>query len=623
MVLFTKIVEVVLDADYNVLHFNTEFSSQILPEKMCKDSFFLNLFDECDKMNVRKIFTTKYTSVTVKTLTTSIQKGSFPTRVNYDWYVCTFNDDGTFVVNGRTNAPGETSEEYKELVDFFNKAPIALHWLDGDGKILWANDRELEVLGYDREEYIGENIMKFCPDSPEIVLNIFKQLSSGNSISDIPVRFRHKSGKIVDLLIDSNVNFNTDGTFNHTRCFIRDDTKRKIKEAKDVVLNEMSTKLATDKENFVAKLIHEIKTPLHVLTMMSNNETFDENVFVLQTNRMVCLIDNVIHAMNFEKGKIVHTSKKQFTLDTCLDEHIHFLRNIHEGIEIEVISDIENITVCCDANNLMHILSELVDNASKRGKYINISVIYNQESDSVTFSVIDFGDPISQDEVHKVFQNYWLSDITEDVSFENPGLGIGLNIAFNIVQCLGSMLQVESDNHCTCFEFELKVELSYSSSSDTETDRWESIDNSKVANKHVRVRNDPISNGFDEETGKYFKHILLVEDNTICQKVCKRLIVRQGHTCEVASNGKIAVEMIEKNSEMYDMIFMDIRMPIMDGMKASEKILKINEHIPIVALSAEESPSVREDILALGLVYFIEKPATSTLLIECIDKFAL
>jgi len=74
--------------------------------------------------------------------------------------------------------------------------------------------------------YIGQPVMKFCPDEEELVLEIFKTLGSGNIIKDVPVRFRRKDGKIVPLLIDSNVNYKVDGSFNYTRCFIRDDTGR-------------------------------------------------------------------------------------------------------------------------------------------------------------------------------------------------------------------------------------------------------------------------------------------------------------------------------------------------------------------------------------------------------------
>ena len=113
-----------------------------------------------------------------------------------------------------------------------------MHWLNGDGTVLWANQTELNILGYTAEEYIGQPIMNFCPDEKELVLEIFKQLGSGNAIADVPVRFRTKDGKLVHLLIDSNVAYNKDGSFGHTRCFIRDDTARKIRDARSKLLLE-------------------------------------------------------------------------------------------------------------------------------------------------------------------------------------------------------------------------------------------------------------------------------------------------------------------------------------------------------------------------------------------------
>lgn len=133
-----------------------------------------------------------------------------------------------------------------ELIDFFQNAPIAMHWLNGDGTVLWANQTELNVLGYTAEEYIGQPIMKFCPDEEELVLEIFKQLGSGNAIADVPVRFRTKDGKLVHLLIDSNVAYNPDGSFGHTRCFIRDDTVRKIRDARTKLLIHESERVGNE-----------------------------------------------------------------------------------------------------------------------------------------------------------------------------------------------------------------------------------------------------------------------------------------------------------------------------------------------------------------------------------------
>ncbi|CAN0164620.1 unnamed protein product, partial [Pylaiella littoralis] len=92
--------------------------------------------------------------------------------------------------------------EEAELKDSFNEAPIALHWLCANGKVLWVNDRELEMLGYSREEYVGAEMTSFCPDSADDILEIFKLLGTGSTIRDVPVRFRTKAGKVQDVLVD-------------------------------------------------------------------------------------------------------------------------------------------------------------------------------------------------------------------------------------------------------------------------------------------------------------------------------------------------------------------------------------------------------------------------------------
>jgi PAS domain S-box-containing protein len=149
-----------------------------------------------------------------------------------------------------------------EFLDFFQRAPIALHWLSGTGHILWANDTELQVLGYSADEYIGQPVMKFCPDDEELVLEIFKQLGSGNTIKDVPVRFRTKTGELRHLLIDSNVNWNTDGSFRHTRCFIRDDTGRKIREAISAAEKVTAAKTASAIDTCLRRAILKIRKEL-------------------------------------------------------------------------------------------------------------------------------------------------------------------------------------------------------------------------------------------------------------------------------------------------------------------------------------------------------------------------
>lgn len=105
-----------------------------------------------------------------------------------------------------------------ELIDFFQNAPIALHWLSGTGVILWANNTELQSMGYSADEYIGHSITEFLMPGEEVHLQeVFGNLAAGRSIHDKPFLFRAKNGDVKYLIVDSNVNFNEDGSFRHTR----------------------------------------------------------------------------------------------------------------------------------------------------------------------------------------------------------------------------------------------------------------------------------------------------------------------------------------------------------------------------------------------------------------------
>ena len=118
----------------------------------------------------------------------------------------------------------------RDLDDFFANASIGLHWVGPDGIILRANQTELDLLGYSREEYVGHHIAEFHVDLP-VIEDIHACLTRGDTLKEYPARLRCKDGSIRDVLINSNVYFE-DGKFIHTRCFTRDVTERKrIEEA--------------------------------------------------------------------------------------------------------------------------------------------------------------------------------------------------------------------------------------------------------------------------------------------------------------------------------------------------------------------------------------------------------
>jgi PAS domain S-box-containing protein len=128
----------------------------------------------------------------------------------------------------RKEAEQELQRSEWELADFFNNATTPLHWVGPDGTILRANQAELDLLGYNREEYIGRSITEFHADN-EAICEILNRLKAGEKLAEYPARLRCKNGAVKDVLIDSNVLWNED-RFVHTRCFTRDITERKRAE---------------------------------------------------------------------------------------------------------------------------------------------------------------------------------------------------------------------------------------------------------------------------------------------------------------------------------------------------------------------------------------------------------
>jgi PAS domain S-box-containing protein len=122
----------------------------------------------------------------------------------------------------------ELRRRERELSDFVENASIGLHWVGADGTILWANQAELDLLGYSREEYVGRKISEFHAD-PDVINDILCRLTNNDTLHDYEARLKCKDGSIRYVLINSNVMWDED-RFVHTRCFTRDITDRKLAE---------------------------------------------------------------------------------------------------------------------------------------------------------------------------------------------------------------------------------------------------------------------------------------------------------------------------------------------------------------------------------------------------------
>jgi PAS domain S-box-containing protein len=134
------------------------------------------------------------------------------------------------------------SQRERELTDFVENAVVGLHWVAADGTILWANQAELDLLGYTREEYIGHHIAEFHADH-EVIHDIIKRLAAGENLINYDAQMRCKDGSIRHVLISSSVRFE-DEQFIHTRCFTVDITERKRAENRIILLYQLTAALS-------------------------------------------------------------------------------------------------------------------------------------------------------------------------------------------------------------------------------------------------------------------------------------------------------------------------------------------------------------------------------------------
>mmetsp|Transcript_3814 Transcript_3814/g.6360 ORF Transcript_3814/g.6360 Transcript_3814/m.6360 type:complete len:715 (+) Transcript_3814:122-2266(+) len=439
----------------------------------------------------------------VEMLTLAGEAG-LPIKRHFDW---TFGKgtDGDTLLFGYPCTEQDVEKRAKDddLVDFFQNAPIALHWLSGDGIILWANQTELDALGYTAEEYIGQPIMKFCPDEEELVLEIFKQLGSGKSIQDVPVRFRAKDGRIVDLLIDSNVKYDDSGNFAHTRCFIRDDTKRKIREARASLLLEETKRSLKILDNFMSRSIHHLRTPLHLMQTTceliadtlrtsnfppTNRGAIDDCLKLISDahnniDSAVSLADDISALVRLDQGNELEIKREAIVLAQFGKQMLALVPEASPGVRMSLKLDGGGASVIfSDRSVLEKILCHLLRNATTATKEGSVELSIGYMNGLCTITVIDTGSGITDSELRSndsaaklppIFQRYHRELLPEDTkdfeeassvrgkientikSAEKNGLGIGLSLSYYLVQSLGGELRYSSKPGLTKFWFSL------------------------------------------------------------------------------------------------------------------------------------------------------------------------
>lgn len=379
----------------------------------------------------------------------------------------------------------------------------------------------------------------------------------------------------------------------------------------------------TLKSHFLANMSHEIRTPMHAIIGMSyfalqNDVQKETEEYLLSIHNaasgLMRIINDILDFSKIEMDKLViesipfDISLLIEALKSLFNEKI-VQKKIHYNIEVS-----ENVPklIIGDPIRLNQVFLNLLSNATKFTDegFINLECSVLNMSDEKTtlhFKISDTGIGIKEEDLSRMFEDFEQAD--GDTARKYGGTGLGLSISKNIVRLLGGSLHVESEYGLgTTFTFNVEFNLAKDDGSEYDLSNSPVTDVGYIenyANKPI-LRVEKIDT--DSIYGNKDLRVLLVDDNKYNQIIVSQLLKRLGTNNDYASNGKEAVELIKKHS--YDLVVMDIQMPIQDGYQTTEIIRHDleNHDLPIIGMSANVMDQDREKAINIGMNSYITKP---------------
>ena len=526
----------------------------------------------------------------------------------------------------------ESSVRFRQLAEASFDGIVVVE----DRRISRFNDHLNDIFGWTAGELQGEAIdILFAPGTEEAWNEALGQtvLRARETLA------QHKDGHVFNVELSSRA-IDHGQTRSEIVFSIRDISERKQAETEMRAAKDAAEAGSRAKSDFLAMMSHEIRTPMNAImgmtTMLMNSDLHPQQKAYATTAQdsaegLLVILNDLLDLSKLEAGKL-NFEEANFDLPELALGVMELLSSHADEKGLSVHGDWHDLTnprVKGDPTRVRQLLLNLLGNAIKFTEEGNVTLRISQEDPSQegrigTFvEVIDTGIGISREHQARLFEPFSQADATVNRRF--GGTGLGLAICRRLVDAMGGEIGVASD-HGKGATFWFRLEFDKASGDavtlvhDGEHDHLKSSARSttSVALKHSKKapRTSPEQEGL--------RRVLLVEDSPTNRAVVEAFLEDLPIDLEMAENGK---EGLEKASEGgYDLILMDMAMPVMDGLTSASEIRKLpglSGKTPIVALTANAMESDRQRCLAAGMNDYLAKPLKLESLVKIVSRWVV